>query len=40
MCRTIDAILSNSLEDIELILIDDGSTDKSLEIAKWYGDNY
>ena len=40
MCRTIDAILSSSLEDIELILIDDGSTDKSLEIAKRYADNY
>ena len=40
MCRTIDAILSSSLEDIELILIDDWSKDNSLEIAKRYGDNY
>lgn len=40
MCRTIDSIMSNSLSDIELILINDGSTDKSLEIAKRYADNY
>lgn len=40
MCRTIDSILSSSLEDIELILINDWSTDKSLEIAKRYADNY
>lgn len=40
MCRTIDSILSSSLEDIELILINDGSTDKSLEIARWYEKNY
>ena len=40
MCRTIDSILSSSLEDIELILIDDWSSDKSYEIAKWYQKNY
>lgn len=40
MCRTIDAILSSSLEDIELILIDDWSKDNSLEIAKRYETNY
>ena len=40
MCRTIDSILSSSLKDIELILINDWSTDKSLEIAKWYEKNY
>ena len=36
MCRTIDSILSSSLSDIELILIDDWSSDKSYEIAKRY----
>ncbi len=40
MCRTIDAILSNSLDNIELILIDDWSKDKSYEMAKRYEDNY
>lgn len=40
MCRTIDSILSSSMKDIELILIDDGSSDNSYEIAKRYADNY
>ncbi len=40
MCRTIDSILSSSLEDIELILIDDWSTDNTREIAKRYEKNY
>ena len=40
MCRTIDSILSSSLSDIELILINDWSTDKSLEIARWYEKEY
>lgn len=40
MCRTIDSILSSSMEDIELILIDDWSTDNSYNIAKRYESNY
>lgn len=40
MCRTIDSILSSSLEDIELILIDDWSTDNTREIAKRYEKEY
>lgn len=40
MCRTIDSIMSSSMCDIELILINDWSTDKTLEIAKRYADNY
>ena len=40
MCRTIDSILSSSLENIELILLDDWSSDKSYEIAQWYANNY
>ena len=40
MCRTIDSILSSSLDNIELILIDDWSKDKSYEIAKRYAKNY
>ena len=40
MCRTIDSILSSSLENIELILIDDGSKDKSYEIAQRYENSY
>lgn len=40
MCRTIDSILSSSLSDIELILINDWSKDKSSEIAHWYENMY
>lgn len=40
MCRTIDSILSSSISDLELILIDDWSKDNSWEIAKRYADNY
>ena len=40
MCRTIDAILSSSLDSIQLILVNDGSPDNSLQIAKRYADNY
>ena len=40
MCRTIDSILSSSLEDIELILIDDWSTDNTRKIAKRYEKEY
>lgn len=40
MCRTIDSILSSTLEDIELILIDDWSDDNSYEIAQRYEANW
>lgn len=40
MCRTIDAILSSSLDSIQLILVNDGSPDNSYEIAKRYEENY
>lgn len=40
MCRTIDSILSSSMEDIELILINDWSADRSLEIAQRYENEY
>ena len=34
--RTVDSILSSSMSDIEIILVDDGSTDNSLKVCKWY----
>lgn len=36
---SIKSVLAQSFQDFELILIDDGSTDKSLEIAKSFKDN-
>lgn len=38
--RSITSLLNQTLEDIELILIDDGSSDRSLEIIKSYADRY
>ena len=40
MCRTMDSILSNTLDSIELIIVNDGSPENDLEIAKRYADNY
>lgn len=37
LTRCINSIISSTLREIELILIDDGSTDGSLEIMKEYG---
>ena len=38
--KCLDSVLSQTLEDIEIILIDDGSTDSSLEIIKHYSKKY
>ena len=38
--RSIDSLLRQTLEDIEIILIDDGSTDHSKEIIKKYQQRY
>lgn len=37
--RAVDSVLVQSFADFELIIIDDGSTDKSLEIASQYDDS-
>ena len=36
LCRCIDCILAQTFTDFELLLIDDGSTDKSREICDEY----
>ena len=40
LCRCIDSVLLSSFKDIELILVDDGSSDKSSEIVDWYHEKY
>ena len=40
MSRTIDAILSSSMDNLQLILVNDGSPDNALEIMKRYEKNY
>ena len=34
--RCLDALVNQTLEDIEIICVDDGSTDKSLQILQEY----
>lgn len=34
--RCLESVINQSLKDIEIICVDDGSTDKSLEILKRY----
>lgn len=36
--RCLDSLLDQSWKDFEVILIDDGSTDRTKEIAAWYAD--
>ena len=38
--RTIDSILSSSMSNIEIILVDDGSTDDSFKICNWYAKKF
>jgi len=40
LTRTIDSVVSSSMTDIEIILVDDGSTDHSMKICKWYAKKF
>ncbi len=36
----VDAVLCSTMKDLDIIIVDDGSTDSTPEIADWYRDNY
>lgn len=36
LCQCIDSIRAQTMRDIEIICVDDGSTDSSVEIVDWY----
>lgn len=40
LARCVESLLSESREDVQILLVDDGSTDKSAEIATVYADQY
>ncbi len=38
VAQAIDSVLSQGFKDFELFVIDDGSTDKTLQVLESYGD--
>jgi glycosyltransferase involved in cell wall biosynthesis len=39
IARSIDSVLHQTFHDLELIIVDDGSTDESIAVVSGYGDN-
>ncbi len=40
LCKCVDSLLMQDIQDYEIILVNDGSTDNSCEIAQRYADTY
>ncbi len=38
--RSISSVLGSDIDDIELVIVDDGSTDNTKEIINWYAEKY
>lgn len=38
--RSISSVLGSDIDDIELVIVDDGSTDNTREIISWYAEKY
>ncbi len=40
LIRSIDTALAQSFSDLEIIIVDDGSTDHTADVADWYSEKY